>query len=94
MVAAAPEFAEKGGFIVEGCAEAVSVGPDTHPWSVFDVSVADSKTARSCGSFLGTCHSVGRPPELGEIRWARSMGVDVGMVSCGQSFGLFPMMHQ
>ena len=30
----------------EDCAEALPVGPDTHPWSGFDASVADPETAR------------------------------------------------
>ena len=44
--ATAPELAGKGGLILEDCAEAVPVGPDTHPWAGFDVSVADPETAR------------------------------------------------
>ena len=44
--ATAPELAGKGGLILEDCAEAVPVGPNTHPWAGFDASVADPETAR------------------------------------------------
>lgn len=43
--ATAPELAGKGGLVLEDCAEAVPVGPDTHPWAGFDASVADPETA-------------------------------------------------
>jgi NAD(P)-dependent dehydrogenase (short-subunit alcohol dehydrogenase family) len=44
--ATAPELEGRGGLILEDCAEAELVGPDTHPWSGFDPSVADPDTAR------------------------------------------------
>lgn len=43
--ATAPELAGRGGLVLEDCAEALPVGPDTHPWSGFDHSVADDVTA-------------------------------------------------
>ncbi|CAN7180014.1 SDR family NAD(P)-dependent oxidoreductase [Phenylobacterium sp. LjRoot219] len=42
----APELAGRGGLVLEDCAEALPVGPDTHAWSGFDASVADPETAR------------------------------------------------
>jgi NAD(P)-dependent dehydrogenase (short-subunit alcohol dehydrogenase family) len=44
--ATAPELAGRGGLVLEDCAEALPVGPDTHPWCGFDASVADPDTAR------------------------------------------------
>jgi NAD(P)-dependent dehydrogenase (short-subunit alcohol dehydrogenase family) len=44
--ATAPELQGRGGLVLEDCAEALPVGPDTHPWSGFDASVADPETAR------------------------------------------------
>jgi NAD(P)-dependent dehydrogenase (short-subunit alcohol dehydrogenase family) len=45
--ATAPELEGRGGLVLEDCAEALPVGPDTHPWSGFDASVADPETARA-----------------------------------------------
>lgn len=44
--ATAPELEGRGGLVLEDCAEALPVGPDTHPWSGFDAAVADPETAR------------------------------------------------
>ena len=44
--ATAPELERRGGLVLEDCAEALPVGPDTHPWSGFDSAVADPETAR------------------------------------------------
>ena len=44
--ATAPELEGRGGLVLEDCAEALPVGPDTHPWSGYDASVADAETAR------------------------------------------------
>jgi NAD(P)-dependent dehydrogenase (short-subunit alcohol dehydrogenase family) len=44
--ATAPELEGRGGLVLEDCAEAVPVGPDTHPWSGFDPAVLDATTAR------------------------------------------------
>jgi NAD(P)-dependent dehydrogenase (short-subunit alcohol dehydrogenase family) len=44
--ATAPELEGRGGLVLEDCAEALPVGPETHPWSGFDASVADADTAR------------------------------------------------
>ena len=44
--ATTPELEGRGGLVLEDCAEAEVVGPDTHPWSGFDPSVADPETAR------------------------------------------------
>lgn len=44
--AVAPELEGRGGLVLEDCAEALPVGPDTHPWSGYDASVADPETAR------------------------------------------------
>jgi NAD(P)-dependent dehydrogenase (short-subunit alcohol dehydrogenase family) len=44
--AVAPELHTRGGLVLEDCAEALLVGPNTHPWSGFDPSVADPDTAR------------------------------------------------
>ena len=43
--ATASELAGRGGLVLEDCAEALIVGPDTHPWSGFDPKVADPETA-------------------------------------------------
>lgn len=44
--ATAPELEGRGGLVLEDCAEALPVGPDTHAWSGYDPSVADEETAR------------------------------------------------
>jgi NAD(P)-dependent dehydrogenase (short-subunit alcohol dehydrogenase family) len=44
--ATALELQGRGGLVLEDCAEAIRVGPDTHAWSGFDPSVADPDTAR------------------------------------------------
>lgn len=44
--ATAPELEGRGGLVLEDCAEALPVGPDTHPWSGFDPGVADPQAAR------------------------------------------------
>jgi NAD(P)-dependent dehydrogenase (short-subunit alcohol dehydrogenase family) len=44
--ATAPALAHRGGLVLEDCAEALPVGPDTHPWSGYDSSVADPTMAR------------------------------------------------
>ncbi len=44
--ATAPELAGRGGLVLEDCAEALPVGPDTHAWSGYDAGVADPETAR------------------------------------------------
>jgi NAD(P)-dependent dehydrogenase (short-subunit alcohol dehydrogenase family) len=44
--ATAPELEGRGGLVLEDCAEALPVGPDTHPWSGYDASIADPETAR------------------------------------------------
>ncbi len=44
--ATAPELEGRGGLVLEDCAEAVPAGPDMHPWSGFDATVADPDTAR------------------------------------------------
>jgi NAD(P)-dependent dehydrogenase (short-subunit alcohol dehydrogenase family) len=44
--ATAPELEGVGGLVLEDCAEALPAGPDSHPWSGFDRSVADPETAR------------------------------------------------
>jgi NAD(P)-dependent dehydrogenase (short-subunit alcohol dehydrogenase family) len=36
----------RGGLVLEDCNVALPVGPDTHPWSGYDQSVADPETAR------------------------------------------------
>ena len=41
--ATAPELEGRGGLVLEDCAEALPVGPDTHPWSGYDASVADRR---------------------------------------------------
>ncbi len=43
--ATAPELEGRGGLVLEDCAEALPVGPDTHPWSGYDASVTNSGTA-------------------------------------------------
>ena len=45
--ATAPELEGRGGLVLEDCAEALPVGPDTHPWAGYDASVADAETARA-----------------------------------------------
>jgi NAD(P)-dependent dehydrogenase (short-subunit alcohol dehydrogenase family) len=45
--ATAPELEGRGGLVLEDCAEALPVGPDTHPWSGYDASVAEPKDARA-----------------------------------------------
>lgn len=35
----------RSGLILEDCAEALVAGPDTHPWTGFDVSIANNETA-------------------------------------------------
>jgi NAD(P)-dependent dehydrogenase (short-subunit alcohol dehydrogenase family) len=44
--ATAPELERRGGLVLEDCAEALPVGPDTHPWMGYDASIADPETAR------------------------------------------------
>ena len=44
--ATAPELEGRGGLVLEDCAEALPVGPDTHPWCGVDPGVADPETAR------------------------------------------------
>lgn len=44
--AGSPELDGRTGLVLEDCAEARPVGPDTHAWSGFDPSVADMETAR------------------------------------------------
>jgi NAD(P)-dependent dehydrogenase (short-subunit alcohol dehydrogenase family) len=44
--ATAPELEGRGGLVLEDCAEALPVDPDTHPWSGYDPQVADAETAR------------------------------------------------
>lgn len=61
--ATAPELEGVGDLVLEDCAEALPVGPDTHPWSGYDAGVADPETARPLwehslelvGIRLGTC---------------------------------------
>lgn len=58
--ATAPELEGRGGLVLEDCAEALPVGPDTHPWSGFDASVADPDTARRLWDHsLDLLHSLG-----------------------------------
>jgi NAD(P)-dependent dehydrogenase (short-subunit alcohol dehydrogenase family) len=58
--ATAPELEGRGGLVLEDCAEAQPVGPDTHPWSGFDASVADADTARRLWDHsLGLVHRLG-----------------------------------
>lgn len=45
--ATAPELDGKGGLVLEDCAEARPVGPDTHPWMGYDSNVSDPETARA-----------------------------------------------
>jgi NAD(P)-dependent dehydrogenase (short-subunit alcohol dehydrogenase family) len=40
------ELQGMGGLVLEDCAQALTVGPDTHAWSGFDPNVADAETAR------------------------------------------------
>lgn len=43
--ATTPALQGIGGLVLEDCAPALLVGPDTHPWSGFDPSIADAGTA-------------------------------------------------
>jgi NAD(P)-dependent dehydrogenase (short-subunit alcohol dehydrogenase family) len=52
--AVAPELEGRGGLVLEDCGEALVVGPDTHPWSGYDPSVADSGTARELWDYSET----------------------------------------
>ena len=45
--ATAPELDGRGGLVLEDCAEARPVGPDTHPWMGYDSNVSDPETARA-----------------------------------------------
>lgn len=45
--ACAPELEGRGGLVLEDCAEALAVTPETHPWMGYDASVADPETARA-----------------------------------------------
>lgn len=45
--ACAPELKGKGGLVLEDCAEALPVTPETHPWMGYDDSVADPAVARA-----------------------------------------------
>jgi len=45
--ASAPGMQGKGGLVLEDCAEALPVGPDTHAWAGYDSSVADPDAARA-----------------------------------------------
>jgi NAD(P)-dependent dehydrogenase (short-subunit alcohol dehydrogenase family) len=45
--ATAPGLEGRGGLVLEDCAEALPVGPETHPWSGYDASVADPNDARA-----------------------------------------------
>lgn len=44
--ATSPELEGRGGLVLEDCAEAQLVGPDTHPWSGFDPASADLDVAK------------------------------------------------
>jgi NAD(P)-dependent dehydrogenase (short-subunit alcohol dehydrogenase family) len=44
--ATASELENRGGLVLEDCAEALPAGPTVHVWSGFDASVADAETAR------------------------------------------------
>jgi NAD(P)-dependent dehydrogenase (short-subunit alcohol dehydrogenase family) len=44
--AVAPELEGRGGLVLEDCAEALPLGPDTHPWAGYDARIADPETAR------------------------------------------------
>jgi NAD(P)-dependent dehydrogenase (short-subunit alcohol dehydrogenase family) len=44
--ATASDLENRGGLVLEDCAEAVPAGPTVHMWSGFDASVADADTAR------------------------------------------------
>jgi NAD(P)-dependent dehydrogenase (short-subunit alcohol dehydrogenase family) len=56
----APELGGRGGLVLEDCAEAVAVGPDTHPWSGYDAGVADPETARQLWDHsLALLHTLG-----------------------------------
>ncbi len=59
----APELAGRGGLVLEDCAEALPVGPDTHPWSGYDAGVADPETARRLWErSVELLHSLGVEP--------------------------------
>lgn len=45
--AIAPELAGRGGLVLEDCAAALPAGPDTHAWTGYDMSVADTATAHA-----------------------------------------------
>jgi NAD(P)-dependent dehydrogenase (short-subunit alcohol dehydrogenase family) len=45
--ASAPQLEGRGGLVLEDCAEALPVTPDTHPWMGYDASVADPEVARA-----------------------------------------------
>jgi NAD(P)-dependent dehydrogenase (short-subunit alcohol dehydrogenase family) len=61
--AVAPELDRRGGLVLEDCAEALVVRPDTHPWSGYDPDVADAATARRLWD--------------ASVELLRSLGVDV-----------------
>jgi NAD(P)-dependent dehydrogenase (short-subunit alcohol dehydrogenase family) len=44
--ATAPELEGRGGLVLEDCAEALPIMPDTHPWSGYDASVGAPETAK------------------------------------------------
>jgi NAD(P)-dependent dehydrogenase (short-subunit alcohol dehydrogenase family) len=44
--ATAGELENRGGLVLEDCAEALPAGPTVHMWSGFDASVADAETGR------------------------------------------------
>jgi NAD(P)-dependent dehydrogenase (short-subunit alcohol dehydrogenase family) len=43
--ATAPELESRGGLVLEDCALALPVGPETHPWTGFDASVTEELAA-------------------------------------------------
>jgi len=61
--ATAPELDGRGGLVLEDCAEALAVGPATHPWCGYDASVADPDTARRLWDHsLELLHTLGVDP--------------------------------
>jgi len=61
--ATAPELEGRGGLVLEDCAEALPVGPDTHPWMGYDASVTDAETARELWEVsLELLHALATPP--------------------------------